>query len=600
MKTLPWLVLTLGLVLSGLTASGCKQRAAKKSSQAPPPPAAMQPVMTPGPGAGMTARPAPGRAEVQMKADAFLTKYQTELARLEKAQTTAYWKAANSGKKADFAAAAKAELALKQLHSDPGQYRTVLALRKQAGSLKPLTRRSLQVAELAFKGNQLPKPLLEKLVKSSTEIEQVFNTFRGKIKGKAYTNNQLLERLRKERSTARRKEVWEALKQVGDAVGPKLVALAKLRNQAAIKLGFANYWDMKIRLQEHDPKRILTIFAELEQLTNAPFRRMKAKLDSELSQKLKVKPGELMPWHYDNPFFQAPPPSAQVDLDSLWKGRKKEQIVAFAKTFYAGLGLPIDDIVKRSDLYERKGKDQHAFCITIDRGADIRTLLNIKPTAEWMDTMLHEQGHAVYYKHVDRTLPFNLREAAHIFTTEAVAMLFGALAKAPGWLVASAGMDAKRVGALAPALLEQRRREQLIFTRWTLVMLNFEKALYENPDRDLNKLWWDHVERYQGLKRPPTRNHADWASKPHFTIAPVYYHNYMLGELFAAQLRATLAKRFQTQDPAAIFSSPSKKKIGAFFVEKIFRPGMRYRWPEYVRRATGHALTAKHFAAEVK
>jgi len=600
MKTRSWIPLLLILLLSGITCFGCKPKAAKKSPSEPHPPIAMKPVMQPGPGAGMTARPAPGGAEVQMKADAFLKGYQADLARLEKAQTTAYWKAANSGKKADFAAAAKAELALKQLHSDPGRYRTVQALRKEAASLKPLTRRSLQVAELAFKGNQLPKPLLEKLVKSSTEIEQVFNTFRGKIKGKAYTNNKLLESLRKERVGAKRKEIWEALKQVGQQVGPKLIALAKLRNQAAKKLGFANFWDMRVRLQEHDPKRILTIFAELEKLTNEPFRRMKAKLDAELAQKLKVKPEALMPWHYDNPFFQAPPPSAKVDLDTLWKGRKKEDIVSLAQTFYASVGLPIEDIVKRSDLYERKGKDQHAFCITIDRGADIRTLLNVKPTAEWMDTMLHEQGHAVYYKHVDRSLPFNLREAAHIFTTEAVAMLFGALAKAPGWLVASAGLDAKRVQAITPALLEQRRREQLIFTRWTLVMLHFEKRLYENPDQDLNKLWWDHVQRYQGLKRPPARNLADWASKPHFTIAPVYYHNYMLGELLAAQLRATLAKRFKTPDATAIFSSPSKKKIGAFFVEKVFRPGMRYPWPEYVRRATGHALTAKHFAAEVK
>ena len=61
-----------------------------------------------------------------------------------------------------------------------------------------------------------------------------------------------------------------------------------------------------------------------------------------------------------------------------------------------------------SDFFEREGKDQHAFCITIDRGADVRMLLNVKPTADWMDTMLHESGHAVYYKFIDRSLPFNL------------------------------------------------------------------------------------------------------------------------------------------------------------------------------------------------
>ena len=63
--------------------------------------------------------------------------------------------------------------------------------------------------------------------------------------------------------------------------------------------------------------------------------------------------------------------------------------------FLDAVGLPIDDIIARSDLYEREGKDQHAFCISIDRASDVRTLCNIKPTAEWMDTMLHEQGHGI-------------------------------------------------------------------------------------------------------------------------------------------------------------------------------------------------------------
>mgnify|MGYP001084335880 CR=1 FL=1 len=60
------------------------------------------------------------------------------------------------------------------------------------------------------------------------------------------------------------------------------------------------------------------------------------------------------------------------------------------------------------------------------------------------------------------------------------------------------GADAARVREVATAVREQRRREQLIFARWTLVMLHFEKALYENPRQDLNRRWWDDVERFAG------------------------------------------------------------------------------------------------------
>ena len=306
-----------------------------------------------------------------------------------------------------------------------------------------------------------------------------------------------------------------------------------------------------------------------------------------------------MPWHYTNPFFQAAPPSEAVDMDEFYKGKQKEDIVELAKKFYADIDIDITPIATRSDFYEREGKDQHAFCITIDRMEDVRTLLNVKPTADWMETMLHEMGHAVYYHGINKELPFNLRDSAHIFTTEATAMLFGALGGNPVWLTGYAGADEKRVKAVEAAILEQRRREQLIFVRWGLVMLNYEKALYANPDQDLNKLWYDMVEKYQSLTRPPKRVAPDWAAKPHFTSSPVYYHNYVLGELFAAQVRTTMAKMVNHTGPASSMSFNGRKEFGQFMKDKVFRPGMSQPWPDFVKAATGEPLTPAAFAAEV-
>jgi len=44
-------------------------------------------------------------------------------------------------------------------------------------------------------------------------------------------------------------------------------------------------------------------------------------------------------------------------------------------------------------------------------------------------------------------------------------------------------------------------------------MMRFEKAMYENPDQDLNKLWWNLVQQYQMITPPEERNAPDWASK---------------------------------------------------------------------------------------
>jgi peptidyl-dipeptidase A len=538
---------------------------------------------------------------VEYKADAkaFLDTYLGELAVLEKTYALSWWNAQNSGKKEEFDAYAAADLALKKMHSDTARYQKLAALRDHEKELDPQTARAIEVAYLSFKGNQLPADVLEDLVNRSNEIEQLFNVYRVKLDGKELSNNDALEKLAKETKSDKRQAVWDGLKQVGEQVAPKLIALAKVRNKAAKMLGYENFWDMQIRLQEHDPAQILAIFDELEKMTNAPFKAMKAEMDAELAKKFKIKPEAMMPWHYDNPFFQAAPPSATVDLTDFYKDKPKEEIIEITKKFYSDIGLPCDDIVARSDLYERPGKSQHAFCISIDRGDDIRTLLNIKPDADWMETALHEEGHAIYSKGIDKTLIYNLRGEAHTFTTEAIAMLFGALASNPSWMIAYAKADEKKVKKVEGAILEQRRREQLIFARWTIVMLNFEKALYENPDQDLNKLWWDMVERYQMLKRPANRNLADWASKPHFSVAPVYYHNYMLGELFAAQLRGTLAKMANHTGPTSQLSFNGRKDFGTFLNDKVFKPGMIEKWPEFVEHAVGEPLTAKYFAQEV-
>ncbi|MDR1384869.1 MAG: M2 family metallopeptidase [Planctomycetaceae bacterium] len=519
----------------------------------------------------------------------FMSEYQSETKKMNTEANLAYWKASISGKEEDFDVAADLGLKIKKYHADKERYEKFLTLRKNAKTLMPIEKRAADIAELQFKSNQLPENLLKKMVNLSTEIEMIFQNDRAELDGKQYTNNELLEKLRQETDSAKREAIWKALKVVGDKVAPKLVELAKIRNQAAKQLGFANFWEMEIVFQEHDPKQIMQIFAELDKLTTPLFTEMKSELDSELTKKFGIKPDEMKPWHYDNPFFQEAPPAVDVDLDIFYVGKTKEDIAEISRKFYQKLGIPADSVLEKSSLYEQPGKSQHGFCTNIDGEGDVRILCNLKPDTQWMDTQLHELGHAVYDVNIDGTLPYNLRQPSHIFTTEGVAMYFGALVQAPQWLIENLGADPEKAKSLAPMLKKQRRREQLIFCRWVLVMLNFEKALYENPEQDLNKLWWDTVEKYQLLHRPENRDAADWAAKPHFTIAPVYYHNYMLGELYSAMIR----------EAAADFS-PGSKEYRDLFLNRIFKIGNVYPWQEFVRYSMGKEFSPAAFARELK
>jgi peptidyl-dipeptidase A len=322
-------------------------------------------------------------------------------------------------------------------------------------------------------------------------------------------------------------------------------------------------------------------------LTSSTFTHWKAALDDTLAERFAVAPNALRPWHYDDPFFQQAPVVAAVDLDSWFSDADLE---ALTRRTYEGLGLDIGRIVQRSDLEPREGKNQHAFCIDIDREGDVRVLCNNVPNEQWMETMLHEFGHGVYFDQVDRSLPWLLR-TMHALTTEGVAMLFGRLVHDPAWLQVIAGVPERDVQAISQQLADARRAQLLVFARWVLVMTNFERALYADPEQDLDTLWWDLVERYQQLHRPDDRHQPDWAAKIHIASAPVYYQNYLYGELTASQLQAALGGH------GALVDRPAS---GHMLVEKVFRPGASMRWDRLVEHATGEPLSAKAFASQLR
>jgi len=272
-------------------------------------------------------------------------------------------------------------------------------------------------------------------------------------------------------------------------------------------------------------------------------------------------------------------------------------ILKLCKDYYAGIGLPIDDVIARSDLYEKPGKSPHAFCTDIDREGDVRVLANVVPNEYWMNTMLHELGHAVYSsKNIPRAMPYVLRAEAHILTTEGVAMMFERPARSADWLqkMGVSVADPKGFNETGERML---RNQLLIFSRWCQVMLRFEKELYANPNQDLNALWWDLVEKYQMMKRPEGRNAPDYASKIHIVVAPAYYHNYMMGQLFASQVHSTIARKVLKADPGTALYV-GNTSVGEYMKKRVFAPGKTMPWNALTKFATGEELNAKAFAAD--
>lgn len=508
-----------------------------------------------------------------------------EIQRRQVSASQAYWLMATTGGAEETAAAAEAEKELRLFLSDRDTFKALQAARSNPTG-DPLLDRQVDILYRAYLENQVPPEAIEQMVTMSTELEQIFATFRGEIDGRPVSDGEIREILSNSQDSEERKKAWQASKQIGREVAPRLVALVKIRNEAAHQLGFRNYYEMQLELTETKRSDLFSLMADLKELTDKPFAAMKRELDEEIAAKLGIHPSEMRPWHYADPFFQELPSAGGINLDPIFADKSLEEL---AIRTYDGVGMDVRPILARSDLYERPGKNQHAFCTDIDREGDVRVLANLKPDAYSMNTLLHELGHGVYSQYLDRNLPWLLREEAHTNSTEGVAMYFERLVRDAHWLHAIAGVPEAEANRLAQALQEEQSRAALIIVRWIMVMVEFESRLYENPEQDLNRVWWNLVRNIQMVIPPEELTGCEWSTKIHLTMAPVYYHNYLIGEVTASHLKAHIARATGTDRVA---ENPG---VGRWLRERFFQPGARYSWNSLLEKATGEPLNPRYF-----
>jgi len=513
----------------------------------------------------------------------FLANITSMWRRLSIEQARAEWDVATTGTPEANARRTQAEITLKRYFADPDRYTTAKRL-SEAGATDSDTARALKLIYLEYARNQTDEAAIKTLTELEAEVRDVYINFRARYKGHSISDNELDDVLANSRSSEDVRQAWEASKQIGLQVAGTVREMARVRNQIARGMGFRDHFAKALTLDEIDEDELLALFDWLDRATAEPFAAVKAEIDRHRAEWFALSPADLRPCHYGDRFFQSAPKLGGVDMDQFFADK---DLVELALKTYDGMGMDTRDILARSDLYAREGKDQHAFCIDIDREGDVRTLNNLQPNQRWADTLLHELGHAVYDKYLDFDQHWALRSPPHLLSTEAIALMMGGLTYNAQWLTEVLGLKAAEATEIAKQMRTKERFAKLIFTRWVLVMTHFERALYGNPESDLDTIWWDLVEKYQLLKRPEGRAMPDWATKIHIALYPVYYHNYELGYLTSAQILKALDR-----EAGGLVERP---QAGQWLIEKWFRPGAREEWAAHIRSATGEALNPNYF-----
>ena len=516
-----------------------------------------------------------------MKFEEFLEDFVPKLARKTRQLNKAYWILETTG--LQDAADLKAELdsELKLLFHSQDTYQNLLRWEKELED--PLLKRQCNVLIRAFKQNQIAKSLLEQISQKEALLGQSYASFRPELEGQILSENDIREILKRENDPERRKKVWTASKQIGEVLAPQILEIVRLRNDSARFLGYPNYFEMQLELQEVDPDWLFKTLEELVEKSDASYSATLREIEERLKDRFQTE--DLGPWAWSEPFCQEDPMDTH-ELDLLTEG---VDIPKLGLDLYQRMGIDVKDVLLRSDMFERPNKNQHAFCMHVDRLGDIRTLNNVTSSIKWLETVFHELGHAIYEMGLHPDLPWLLKEPPHMIPTEAMALIAGRQAYLPHTLQELIGPGKEKLYEKAKLSLKRR---QLIFSRWVMVMTLFERELYKNPDQDLNALWWDLVETYQKVRRPKGREKAfDWAAKYHIGLAPVYYFSYLLGEMFASKIQETLQNELKQE-------SLLHPKVGVFLKEKLFSSGNSMRWDELAESVTRSPLSADAWVKE--
>jgi peptidyl-dipeptidase A len=512
-----------------------------------------------------------------------LDETEQQLAPLERRYCLAEWDAAVGGDDTAEDRVVEASLALEDVLSDPARF---AALEQADAPADPIGARRLTLLRDESRAFQRPRDLAERIVRLEASLQTLYSKHRGQVDGRPVSNNDIDMILRDSSDQAERRAAWDASKEIGPKAAVQVRELARLRNEAARGLGYRDHFAMAMELQELDEGWLFSLLDQLDTPLADAWTREKAAIDDAQRARLGISTGQtLRPWDYADAFFQDAP---LVQDDKLEAALAALDPLTASRAYFRALGDPIEEILQRSDLYPRDAKHQGAFCIQIDRADDVRILANVEPGERWLGTMLHELGHGVYDIAIERDLPWLLRRHAHIFATEAIAMLHGRATRDPTFLRTYCGLSDEL--ASAPFNRAFIRRTLHVLTPWVQVMSRFERALYADPDGDLGTIWWDLVERYQHVQRPDGDRLDDWASKLHIALAPVYYHNYLLGEITASQLEWALERETGSASPAG-----APAAAGAFLRDRFMRLGASLRWDELIEHATGSPLVPDHY-----
>lgn len=415
---------------------------------------------------------------------------------------------------------------------------------------------------------------LKALRQKENEIAQKFNSYIPKIDDKEVTKTEITKILQTETNPEIRKKAYDARIKGGDLIADDMIAFINMRNDYAKNKGYKNYFEYKL---EEDYEVNLDF---LNKLINDVYSKLKDKIKNVQDKKYNelksfFKTETLKPYHYGLLLDSNP----EKGVNKILENKNVEEI---AKKIYKNMGYDIENLISQGkltlDLYPRKGKNTHGFCFDIEAGKDARILANLTNNVTSLDTLNHELGHCVYDLGISLELPYLDKTASSPAVTEAIAMMMGDIIKKEDCL-----------SDIIPSEVLERFKNSIIedevnFVSKSLLIIDFERRIYENPNLNPADLWSDLKLKYLNRKESADN---EWATIPHYLSHPAYYQNYFRANLMKVQIYNYLK--------SSLGNLTENKSSAEFMDKNIFSLGASVEEYDLIKNLTGKEFSSDDF-----
>jgi peptidyl-dipeptidase A len=452
-----------------------------------------------------------------------------------------------------------------------------------------LLKRQLSVLYQSFMGPQVEAERYKKVRFAETKLWQSFLGVEVVWEGRKYKGSQLDSLRSNANDRNMLKMVHEAYREKARQIAGDIVAMVKMRNELARDFGYTDYYQLALETKDQTPEKIISLLREIGEETDQPFFETKTTIDKLLAKRYHLPVTDLRSYHYNDERRSYLPLRFSQKMDSLYREKDPVQLAA---AFFEGIGLPVQEVIDRSDLKFRKGKSSGTSVYNIDFSKDIRMMSTIYSNTEGMKKMMHLCGHASHMTNIRENIPYLLKDPNSV-VTEGIASFFENLPSNSSWLKGEFGLDEASNQEFRLLCMHYLQVDRLFRFRRLLVKSLFEREIYRDPDQNLGELWYRLNEKYLGITPPNDPEPSDWATSGYFTSFSCTVHNFVLADLFAGQLQHYLEMNILNAHNSQY---QHNRAIGNFLVEKVYQYGDLLPWEQLIVQATGEPLNPLYLA----